>query len=149
MLCVLLCLSLSFQNVVVFPSRTAAIENALRLFSPNLAIVDELLTRNLPRQWMTSLAIEVQPVYDGTSCYFPFFTCIFVYLLFILNLLDFIMVCIIITCNYIGPIICCFLFFFFFLIFLILLFVFTIHMHLFAFCSSLLGEEFNKEVRLV
>lgn len=59
MLCVLLCLSLSFQNVVVFPSRTAAIENALRLFSPNLAIVDELLTRNLPREWMTSLAIEV------------------------------------------------------------------------------------------
>ncbi|KMT07867.1 hypothetical protein BVRB_6g145640 [Beta vulgaris subsp. vulgaris] len=49
---------LTAKNVVVFPSRTAAIENALRLFSPNLAIVDELLTRNLPRQWMTSLAIE-------------------------------------------------------------------------------------------
>ncbi|XP_021746464.1 methionine S-methyltransferase-like [Chenopodium quinoa] len=49
---------LTSKNVVVFPSRTAAIENALRLFSPNLAIVDEHLTRDLPRQWMTSLAIE-------------------------------------------------------------------------------------------
>lgn len=49
---------LTSKNVVVFPSRTAAIENALRLFSPNLAIVDEHLTRHLPRQWMTSLAIE-------------------------------------------------------------------------------------------
>ncbi|PPD67007.1 hypothetical protein GOBAR_DD36115 [Gossypium barbadense] len=29
-----------------------------RLFSPNLAIVDEHLTRNLPRKWLTSLAIE-------------------------------------------------------------------------------------------
>ncbi|OMO65629.1 methionine S-methyltransferase-like protein [Corchorus olitorius] len=46
------------KNVVVFPSRTVAIENALRLFSPRLAIVDEHLTRNLPRQWLTSLAIE-------------------------------------------------------------------------------------------
>ncbi|XP_057542204.1 methionine S-methyltransferase [Amaranthus tricolor] len=49
---------LTAKNVVVFPSRTAAIENALRLFSPNLAIVDEHLTRHLPRQWMTSLSIE-------------------------------------------------------------------------------------------
>ncbi|KAB2025360.1 hypothetical protein ES319_D06G143000v1 [Gossypium barbadense] len=46
------------QKVVVFPSRTVAIENALRLFSPHLAIVDEHLTRNLPRKWLTSLAIE-------------------------------------------------------------------------------------------
>lgn len=49
---------LSAKNVVVFPSRTAAIENALRLFSPRLAVVDEHLSRNLPRQWMTSLEIE-------------------------------------------------------------------------------------------
>ncbi|KAL3538467.1 hypothetical protein ACH5RR_001833 [Cinchona calisaya] len=42
------------DNVVVFPSRTVAIENVLRLFSPRLAIVDEHLTRNLPRQWLTS-----------------------------------------------------------------------------------------------
>ena len=47
------------QNVVVFPSRAVAIENALRLFSPGLAIVDEHLTRHLPKQWLTSLAIEV------------------------------------------------------------------------------------------
>ncbi|XP_039053698.1 methionine S-methyltransferase-like isoform X1 [Hibiscus syriacus] len=49
---------LTSNNVVVFPSRTAAIENALRLFTPRLAIVDEHLTRNLPKQWLTSLAIE-------------------------------------------------------------------------------------------
>ncbi|XP_040379821.1 methionine S-methyltransferase isoform X1 [Oryza brachyantha] len=46
------------DNVVVFPSRAVAIENALRLFSPALAIVDEHLTRHLPKQWLTSLAIE-------------------------------------------------------------------------------------------
>ncbi|MCH83372.1 methionine S-methyltransferase-like, partial [Trifolium medium] len=46
------------MNVVIFPSRNAAIENALRLFSPRLAIVDEHLTRHLPRQWLTSLALE-------------------------------------------------------------------------------------------
>lgn len=49
---------LSADNVVVFPSRTVAIENVLRLFSPRLAIVDEHLTRNLPRQWLTSLKVE-------------------------------------------------------------------------------------------
>ncbi|KAL7257968.1 hypothetical protein ACSBR1_004151 [Camellia fascicularis] len=49
---------LNADNVVVFPSRAMAIENALRLFSPRLAIVDEHLTRHLPRQWLTSLAIE-------------------------------------------------------------------------------------------
>ncbi|KAJ8647369.1 hypothetical protein MRB53_000392 [Persea americana] len=49
---------LSTDNVVVFPSRAAAIENALRLFSPRLAIVDEHLTRHLPKKWLTSLAIE-------------------------------------------------------------------------------------------
>ncbi|KAF7801260.1 methionine S-methyltransferase [Senna tora] len=46
------------DNVVIFPSRTVAIENALRMFSPRLAIVDEHLTRHLPKQWITSLAIE-------------------------------------------------------------------------------------------
>ncbi|TYH70465.1 hypothetical protein ES332_D05G119400v1 [Gossypium tomentosum] len=49
---------LTSDNVVIFPSRTVAIENALRLFSPRLAIVDEHLTRNLPRKWLTSLAVE-------------------------------------------------------------------------------------------
>uniref|UniRef100_A0A7N0SWT9 methionine S-methyltransferase n=1 Tax=Kalanchoe fedtschenkoi TaxID=63787 RepID=A0A7N0SWT9_KALFE len=49
---------LNADNVVVFPSRTAAIEDSLRLFSPRLAIVDEHLTRHLPRKWLTSLAIE-------------------------------------------------------------------------------------------
>ena len=43
----------------MFPSRAVAIENALQLFSPALAIVDEHLTRHLPKQWLTSLAIEV------------------------------------------------------------------------------------------
>ncbi|MCL7037646.1 hypothetical protein MKW94_016262, partial [Papaver nudicaule] len=46
------------DNVVVFPSRAVAIENALRLFSPRLAIVDEHLTRHLPKQWLTSLPNE-------------------------------------------------------------------------------------------
>ncbi|KAL2593521.1 hypothetical protein AAZV13_12G134600 [Glycine max] len=49
---------LTSDNVVIFPSRTAAIENALRLFSPRLAVVDEHLTRHLPRQWLTSSALE-------------------------------------------------------------------------------------------
>ncbi|XP_039004641.1 methionine S-methyltransferase-like isoform X2 [Hibiscus syriacus] len=49
---------LTSDNVVIFPSRTVAIENVLRLFSPRLAIVDENLTRNLPRKWLTSLAVE-------------------------------------------------------------------------------------------
>ncbi|XP_047339346.1 methionine S-methyltransferase isoform X1 [Impatiens glandulifera] len=49
---------LTADNVVVFPSRAAAIENALRLFSPRLAIVDEHLSRHLPRKWLTSLAIQ-------------------------------------------------------------------------------------------
>ncbi|XP_073307183.1 methionine S-methyltransferase-like [Primulina huaijiensis] len=46
------------DNVVVFPSRIVAIESALRLLSPRLAIVDEQLSRHLPRQWLTSLNIE-------------------------------------------------------------------------------------------
>ncbi|KAF7061474.1 hypothetical protein CFC21_068166 [Triticum aestivum] len=46
------------EDVVVFPSRDVAIENYLRLFSPSLAIVDEHLTRHLPKQWLTSSAIE-------------------------------------------------------------------------------------------
>ncbi|CAA7400408.1 unnamed protein product [Spirodela intermedia] len=49
---------LTTENVIVFPSRAVAIENALRLFSPQLAIVDENLTRQLPKQWLTSLGIE-------------------------------------------------------------------------------------------
>uniref|UniRef100_A0A6M2F7W7 methionine S-methyltransferase n=1 Tax=Populus davidiana TaxID=266767 RepID=A0A6M2F7W7_9ROSI len=49
---------LNSDNVVVFPSRAVAIENALHLFSPRLAIVDEHLTQHLPRKWLTSLAIE-------------------------------------------------------------------------------------------
>ncbi|XP_011013792.1 PREDICTED: methionine S-methyltransferase [Populus euphratica] len=49
---------LNSDNVVVFPSRAVAIENALRLFSPRLAIVDEHLTQHLPRKWLTSLAIK-------------------------------------------------------------------------------------------
>ncbi|KAK3184905.1 hypothetical protein Dsin_032191 [Dipteronia sinensis] len=49
---------LNTDNVVIFPSRAVAIENALRLFSPRLAIVDEHLTQHLPKQWLTSLAIK-------------------------------------------------------------------------------------------
>ncbi|KZV43711.1 methionine S-methyltransferase [Dorcoceras hygrometricum] len=49
---------LTADNIVVFPSRTVAIESALRLLSPHLAIVDEQLSRHLPRPWLTSLNIE-------------------------------------------------------------------------------------------
>nr|Q9SWR3.1 RecName: Full=Methionine S-methyltransferase; AltName: Full=AdoMet:Met S-methyltransferase [Wollastonia biflora]AAD49573.1 methionine S-methyltransferase [Wollastonia biflora] len=49
---------LSTDNVAIFPSRATAIENSLRLFTPRLAIVEEHLTCNLPRQWLTSLEIE-------------------------------------------------------------------------------------------
>ncbi|KAL0012981.1 hypothetical protein SO802_000050 [Lithocarpus litseifolius] len=49
---------LNADNIVVFPSRAVAIENALRLFSPRLAVVDEHLTRHLPRPWLTSLVVE-------------------------------------------------------------------------------------------
>ncbi|KAG9457111.1 hypothetical protein H6P81_001619 [Aristolochia fimbriata] len=55
---------LTSDNVVVFPSRAVAIENALRLFSPRLAIVDEHLTRHLPKTWLTSL--EMQGTSDNT-----------------------------------------------------------------------------------
>ncbi|KDP40898.1 hypothetical protein JCGZ_24897 [Jatropha curcas] len=58
---------LSSNNVVIFPSRAVAIENTLRLFSPRLAIVDEHLTRHLPRQWLTSLAIEGTENYDPSK----------------------------------------------------------------------------------
>ncbi|KAI9121881.1 hypothetical protein K1719_007271 [Acacia pycnantha] len=58
---------LTANNVVIFPSRNVAIENALRLCSPRLAIVDEHLTRHLPRQWLTSLAIEKNAVTGDTS----------------------------------------------------------------------------------
>ncbi|KAL0422188.1 UNVERIFIED_CONTAM: Methionine S-methyltransferase [Sesamum latifolium] len=50
--------SVYLRNVVVFPSRTVAIESALRLLSPRLAIVDEQLSRHLPSQWLTTLNIE-------------------------------------------------------------------------------------------
>ncbi|CAN6450428.1 unnamed protein product [Victoria cruziana] len=53
---------LNINNVVIFPSRTAAIEVALRLFSPRLAIVDQYLTKHLPKKWLTSLMIK------GTNC---------------------------------------------------------------------------------
>ncbi|GLJ16280.1 hypothetical protein SUGI_0274140 [Cryptomeria japonica] len=46
------------DNIVIFPSRSVAIEHALRLFSPCLALVDQNLTRNLPKQWLTSLSIQ-------------------------------------------------------------------------------------------
>ncbi|KAL8061338.1 hypothetical protein ABFX02_02G080200 [Erythranthe guttata] len=49
---------LTADNVVVFPSRSVAIESALRLLSPRLAIVDEQLSRYLPREWLTTLDIE-------------------------------------------------------------------------------------------
>ncbi|KAH6825915.1 methionine S-methyltransferase [Perilla frutescens var. hirtella] len=49
---------LTADNVVVFPSRTVAIESALHLLSPRLAIVDEQLSRYLPKQWLTTLNIE-------------------------------------------------------------------------------------------
>ncbi|XP_050209662.1 methionine S-methyltransferase [Mercurialis annua] len=58
---------LKSNNVVIFPSRAVAIEHALRLFSPRLAIVDEHLTRHLPREWLTSLAIEGTENYDPSK----------------------------------------------------------------------------------
>ncbi|KAL1331890.1 methionine S-methyltransferase-like isoform X1 [Arachis hypogaea] len=62
---------LSANNVVIFPSRAAAIENALHLFSPRLAIVDEHLTRHLPRKWLTSLALKgtetIEPLDDAIT----------------------------------------------------------------------------------
>ncbi|XP_024959377.1 methionine S-methyltransferase-like isoform X5 [Cynara cardunculus var. scolymus] len=48
----------ALQNVVVFPSRATAIENALQLFAPRLAIVDDHLSRHLPKEWLTSLEME-------------------------------------------------------------------------------------------
>ncbi|GFY94391.1 methionine S-methyltransferase [Actinidia rufa] len=53
---------LNSDNVIVFPSRDVAIENALRCFSPQLAIVDEHLSRHTyqssgPRQ--SDLMIEL------------------------------------------------------------------------------------------
>ena len=62
------------KNVVIFPSRTAAIENALHLFSPHLAVVDEHLTRHLPRQWLTSLALEVYGIVMPFSFCFSCFS---------------------------------------------------------------------------
>ncbi|XP_047950493.1 methionine S-methyltransferase-like [Salvia hispanica] len=46
---------LTADNIVVFPSRNVAIESALHLLSPHLAIVDEQLSRYLPKKWLTSL----------------------------------------------------------------------------------------------
>lgn len=61
------------KNVVIFPSRNVAIENALRLFSPHLAVVDENLTRHLPQQWLTSLAVEVSNRNELHFCALKFF----------------------------------------------------------------------------
>ncbi|KAK4254496.1 hypothetical protein QN277_009873 [Acacia crassicarpa] len=58
---------LTANNVAIFPSRTIAIENVLRLFSPRLAIVDEHLTRHLPREWLTSLAIQGKETCDSSE----------------------------------------------------------------------------------
>ncbi|ESW20589.1 hypothetical protein PHAVU_006G221800 [Phaseolus vulgaris] len=58
---------LTADNVVIFPSRAAAIENALRLFSPRLAVVDEHLTRHLPRLWLTSSALESTGTMDSSD----------------------------------------------------------------------------------
>ncbi|KAM0847794.1 hypothetical protein ACQ4PT_054799 [Festuca glaucescens] len=55
------------DNVVVFPSLDVAIESSLRLFSPALAIVDEHLTRQLPKQWLTSSEIEIHKK-GGADC---------------------------------------------------------------------------------
>jgi methionine S-methyltransferase len=66
MLHMMLLFFLVHQNVVVFPSLNVAIENSLRLFSPAVAIVDEHLTRHLPKQWLSS-AIEVH-MHALTAC---------------------------------------------------------------------------------
>ncbi|CAN1140390.1 Methionine S-methyltransferase, partial [Linum perenne] len=58
---------LKSNNVVIFPSRAVAIEHFLRLFSPRLAVVDEHLTRHLPRQWLTSLVIEGESNAGGSK----------------------------------------------------------------------------------
>lgn len=58
---------LSSNNIVVFPSRSVAIESALRLFSPRLAVVDEHLTRHLPRKWLTNLALERTATGDSSE----------------------------------------------------------------------------------
>ncbi|VFQ84840.1 unnamed protein product [Cuscuta campestris] len=57
---------LTADNIVVFPSRAVAIENIFRLFLPRLAIVDEQLSRHLPRKWLTSLNLEDRET-DGSS----------------------------------------------------------------------------------
>lgn len=48
----------SLQNVIIVPSRAAAIENLLRLYSPHLAMVDTAFTRWLPKAWLSSLPSE-------------------------------------------------------------------------------------------
>nr|GEW23428.1 methionine S-methyltransferase [Tanacetum cinerariifolium] len=58
---------ISADNVVVFPSRAAAIENALLLFTPRLAIVDAHLSRHLPKQWLTSLEMEKDNTKPSTN----------------------------------------------------------------------------------
>ncbi|GMH19481.1 hypothetical protein Nepgr_021322 [Nepenthes gracilis] len=49
---------LSAKNVVVFLSKNVAIKDTLKLLSPCLALVEEHLTWQAPRQWLTSLSIE-------------------------------------------------------------------------------------------
>lgn len=56
-------LGLIVQSVVVLPSRAVAIENLLRVYSPKLALVDTLLTRWLPKKWITALPAQVSSQY--------------------------------------------------------------------------------------
>ncbi|MCO5578032.1 hypothetical protein L7F22_031870 [Adiantum nelumboides] len=49
---------ISQNNVIVYPSRAAAIEHFLCLFSPELALVDGSLTKLLPHKWLTTLSAE-------------------------------------------------------------------------------------------
>lgn len=46
------------NNIIVYPSRAAAIEHFLCLFSPELAIVDGSLTKLLPHKWLTTFSAE-------------------------------------------------------------------------------------------
>lgn len=46
------------NNIIVFPSRSVAIEHFLCLFSPKLALVDGSLTKFLPRKWLTVMVTK-------------------------------------------------------------------------------------------
>lgn len=47
---------ISQNNIIVFPSRSVAIEHFLCLFSPELALVDGSLTKLLPHKWLTTVS---------------------------------------------------------------------------------------------